>query len=92
MIRSFSPIWILIYCTSDRRAKETIDHLKKLLYAQTSFEFLVGVSKRTREIATKIFQFRPKSLKRLELVKWNFSGCDWEWYISESGKIRTPDW
>ncbi|CAJ0908244.1 2862_t:CDS:2, partial [Entrophospora sp. SA101] len=33
----------------------------------------------TWERLIEIFQSWPEFFKRLELVKWNFDGCDWRW-------------
>lgn len=36
----------------------------------------------------KAFQSHLESFQRLELVKWNFSGCDWSWLNDCSNLIE----
>jgi len=75
-----SHLDINLYDNSNERVEETLDCLKKLISTQRCFMnlrlvFQNGPGKRLIEM----FQSRPESFKRLELVKWNFNGCDWGW-------------
>ncbi len=71
---------INLHDTSVKRAEESIDHLEKLFSAQTCpLNLRLTFPNGSGEMLIKTFQSRLESFKRLELVKWNFNGCDWEW-------------
>lgn len=71
---------IHLHDTSVPRAEESINHLKELLSAQTRpLNLRLVFPSGSGRSLLETFQSRLESFKRLELVKWNFNGCDWEW-------------
>ncbi|GBB92282.1 hypothetical protein RclHR1_19970001 [Rhizophagus clarus] len=75
-----SHLDIHLHDTSIPRSEESINHLKELLSAQTRpLNLRLVFPNGSGRSLLETFQSRPESFKRLELVKWNFNGCDWEW-------------
>ncbi|RGB21932.1 hypothetical protein C1646_822746 [Rhizophagus diaphanus] len=75
-----SHLDIHLHDTSVPRAEESINHLKELLSAQTRpLNLRLVFPSGSGRSLLETFQSRLESFKRLELVKWNFNGCDWEW-------------
>ncbi|CAG8586248.1 4017_t:CDS:2 [Diversispora eburnea] len=75
-----SHLDINLHDTSDERAKESVNYLEELISAQKRLLNLRLVFPNgPGNMLIKAFQSRLESFQRLELVKWNFSGCDWSW-------------
>jgi hypothetical protein len=71
---------INLFDTSDERTRESINYLEELISAQQCLLNLRLVFPNgPGNMLIKAFQSRLESFQRLELVKWNFSGCDWSW-------------
>jgi hypothetical protein len=75
-----SHLDINLYDNSVERVLETFNYLEKLLSIQQCLLNLRLVFPNgSGKMLIETFQSRLESFKRLELVKWNFSGCDWKW-------------
>ncbi|CAG8635661.1 6143_t:CDS:2, partial [Diversispora eburnea] len=61
-------------------AEESINSLEKLISAQRyPLNLRLELPNGPGDMLIKAFQSRLESFNRLELIKWNFSGCDWSW-------------
>ncbi|RHZ78089.1 hypothetical protein Glove_168g250 [Diversispora epigaea] len=75
-----SHLNINLHDTSDERAKESINYLEELITAQKRpLNLRLVFPNGPGNMLIKAFQSHLESFQRLELVKWNFSGCDWSW-------------
>src|SRR6185369_415252 len=69
-----------IHDNSTGRVDESLAYLKELIPAQTCLLSLRLVF--PNGLGRKLFpilQAFPERFRHLELVKWNFKGCEWQW-------------
>ncbi|CAG8573975.1 9773_t:CDS:2 [Diversispora eburnea] len=65
---------------SQQFAKESINSLEKLISAQRCpLNLRLVYPNGPGHMLIKAFQSGLEYFQRLELVKWNFAGCDWSW-------------
>ncbi|CAI2194839.1 11234_t:CDS:2 [Funneliformis geosporum] len=75
-----SHIDINLHDTSVERAKESLNYLEVLITAQKSpLNLRLVFPNGTGNILIEKLCTGLESFKRLELVKWNFTGCYWGW-------------
>ncbi|RIA85581.1 hypothetical protein C1645_879218 [Glomus cerebriforme] len=75
-----SHLDINLFDTSDERVKESINYLEEFISAQQCpLNLRLVFPNGPGNMLIKTFQSRLESFRRLELVKWNFAGCDWSW-------------
>ncbi|KAF0546051.1 hypothetical protein F8M41_001725 [Gigaspora margarita] len=75
-----SHLDINLYDNSPGRIKMMLNYLEELFNAQKCLLNLRLVfNNGPGKSLIKIFQSKPESFKRLELVNWNFEECDWKW-------------
>ncbi|CAG8788013.1 27389_t:CDS:2, partial [Dentiscutata erythropus] len=87
--KRLSYLDINLHDTSDERARESINYLEEIISAQKRFLNLRLVFPNgPGNMLIKAFQSYLEYFQRLELVKWNFSGCDWSWLNNCSNLIE----
>ena len=75
-----SHLDINLHDTSAERARESINYLEEFISAQQCpLNLWLVFPNRSRSMLIKVFKSKLESFQRLELVKWSFTGCDWNW-------------
>ncbi|CAG8524971.1 6918_t:CDS:2 [Ambispora gerdemannii] len=75
-----SHLDINLYDNAPDRVKETLDYLEKLFSVQQCrLNLRLVFPNGPGKMLINTFQSQLESFKRLELVKWDFNGCEWRW-------------
>ncbi|RHZ77956.1 hypothetical protein Glove_168g241 [Diversispora epigaea] len=78
--KKLSHLDINLHDTSDERSRESINYLGELISAQKRpLNLRLVFPNGPGNMLIKAFRSHLKYFQRLELVKWNFSDCDWSW-------------